>query len=281
MTRSNTRKSHRILVFALAVLVASAVQPWRLLAQAPSPAKGVKFAQISEADMKEWLTYLSSDELQGRQIYTEGYGLAAQYIADHLKAWGVKPIGDNGSYFQIVRMKGYRVANNSSITITGPDGTKTFKNGDHVTFPTNAGKKQTVTFDGVQFIGSAPAEGTKFDGKLVVWDRRGAGGGSWRASGWWRWWTRWWWRTTWRRGRASGRESRRGLHARTGCAIGGRTTVGGRAGRARSGDGGCSTGADGGPRTRCGECGPRRRRWTRRDDGLPELRHRTDAVLGR
>jgi len=147
MTRSNTRKSHRILVFALAVLVASAVQPWRLLAQAPSPAKGVKFAQISEADMKEWLTYLSSDELQGRQIYTEGYGLAAQYIADHLKAWGVKPIGDNGSYFQIVRMKGYRVANNSSITITGPDGTKTFKNGDHVTFPTNAGK---VRYQGVE-----------------------------------------------------------------------------------------------------------------------------------
>ena len=35
--------------------------------------------------MKEWLTYLASDELQGRQIFTEGYGLAASYVADHLK----------------------------------------------------------------------------------------------------------------------------------------------------------------------------------------------------
>jgi hypothetical protein len=157
-------------VFALAVLVASAVQPWRLLAQAPSAAKGVKFAQVSEADMKEWLTYLASDELQGRQIYTEGYGAAAQYIADHLKAWGVKPIGDNGSYFQIVKLKGYRVTNNSSITITGPDGAKTFKHGDHVTFATNAGKKQSLTFDGVQFLGStAPAAGTNLKGKLAVW----------------------------------------------------------------------------------------------------------------
>ena len=187
MTRSNKRTSKRFLIFALAVLVASAFQPWRLMAQSPSPVKGVKFSQVSEADMKEWLTYLSSDELQGRQIYTEGYGLAAQYIADHLKAWGVKPIGDNGSYFQIVRMKGYRVTNNSSISISGPDGTKTFKNGDHVTFATNAGKKQMVTFEGVQFVGSAPpAQGTNFAGKLAVWMNSaapaGAAGGG-RAGG--------------------------------------------------------------------------------------------------
>ena len=69
----------RIGVLALAALAGSAAQPWRLLAQgqAPEPAKGVKYSTIDEAGMKEWLTYLSSDELQGRQIYTEGYGLAA------------------------------------------------------------------------------------------------------------------------------------------------------------------------------------------------------------
>jgi glutamate dehydrogenase/leucine dehydrogenase len=66
----------------------------------------VKFAQISEADMKEWLTYLSSDELQGRQIYTEGYGLAAQYIADHLKDWGVKPIGRQRQLLPVVEDAG-------------------------------------------------------------------------------------------------------------------------------------------------------------------------------
>src|SRR3954469_13021564 len=144
MTRSNRRISYRIMLLALVALVVSAGQPWRLLAQGIPAAKGVKFSQVSEADMKEWLSYLASDELQGRQIYTEGYGAAAQYIADHLKAWGVKPIGDNGSYFQVVKLKGYKVTNNSSVTVSGADGTKTFKNGDHVTFATNAGKKQTV-----------------------------------------------------------------------------------------------------------------------------------------
>src|SRR5436190_21802053 len=107
--KSFSRGSFRILTLGVVALAASVVQPWRLLAQAPTASKGVKFAQVSEADLKEWLTYLSSDELQGRQIYTEGYGVASQYIADHLKAWGVKPMGDNGSYFQIVKLKGYRV----------------------------------------------------------------------------------------------------------------------------------------------------------------------------
>ena len=52
---------------------------------------------ITEANLKEWLTYIASDELQGRATYTEGLGLAAGYIAGHLKEWGVKPAGENGT----------------------------------------------------------------------------------------------------------------------------------------------------------------------------------------
>src|SRR6185503_9842391 len=70
--------------------------------QAPEPVTDVRFPQLSETDVREWLTYLSSDELQGREVFTEGYGMAASYIADHLRQWGVKPLGDDGTYFQIV-----------------------------------------------------------------------------------------------------------------------------------------------------------------------------------
>ena len=76
-------------------------------AQAPAPAKGVKFSQITPAELTEYLTYLSSDQLTGRQIYTEGYGLAAGYIQEHLRQWGVKPIGENGTYLQTVKSRGY------------------------------------------------------------------------------------------------------------------------------------------------------------------------------
>src|ERR1017187_6527291 len=120
MKRSKGSTSLRIAAL-VAVCLSGGYAEWTLSAQtpaaAPEPAKGVKYATIDEAGMKEWLTYLSSDELQGRQIYTEGYGLAAGYVADHLRQWNVKPIGDHGSYFQIVKMKGYKVTNNSSVTV--------------------------------------------------------------------------------------------------------------------------------------------------------------------
>jgi hypothetical protein len=48
------------------------------------------------------LTYLASDELEGRATFTEGLGLAAAYIADQLKEAGVNPGGDHGTYFQNV-----------------------------------------------------------------------------------------------------------------------------------------------------------------------------------
>jgi hypothetical protein len=146
-------------------------QPWRLAAQAPEPAKGVKYSQIGQADLREWLTYLSSDELVGRQVFTEGYGLAAQYIADHLKEWGLKPLGSNGSYLQPVKLRGYRATRNSSVSIDVNGETKTFKHGDHVTFNANAGAKQTLTLTNVEFAGYGRPDdfqGRDVKDKLVV-----------------------------------------------------------------------------------------------------------------
>ena len=70
-----------------------------VVALGAQPASKGGVNSIQPEPLKEWLTYIASDELQGRQIYTEGLGLAAAYIADHLKEWGVKPAGDNGTYF--------------------------------------------------------------------------------------------------------------------------------------------------------------------------------------
>jgi Peptidase family M28 len=173
-SRRTRRRLARVVVLAAAFLAAGATQPWRLLAQtpAPAPAKGVKFAQIAPTDLKEWLTYLSSDELQGRQVFTEGYGLAAQYVADHLREWGVKPIGDDGTYFQTVKLRGYKVTRDSSVTVDVNGQSKTFKQGDHVEFSVNSGGKQTVAVDGAVFVGygqPADFQGQDVKDKLVVW----------------------------------------------------------------------------------------------------------------
>ena len=163
--------------------VAAAVAAATVSAQGPEPPKGVRFAQINPGEMREWLTYLASDELQGRQVFTEGYGLAASYVAGHLKTWGVKPLGDGGTYFEPVRVRGYKVTRNSSVTIATPNGTSTtFKHGDHVTFAAAPGGRQTRTFTGAEFIGYGQAsdlQGRDLNDKLVIWmpNLAPAGGG--------------------------------------------------------------------------------------------------------
>ena len=108
---------------------------------------------INENDLKTWLTYISSDELQGRRVYTEGLGIAAGYISSHLKEWGVKPAGDDGTYLQVVKVQGIKVNSRASVTVTVNGETRTFKDGEGVTFSRQMGGKQTINGDEIVFAG--------------------------------------------------------------------------------------------------------------------------------
>ena len=117
------------------------------------PASRGGIDSIQEPALKEWLTYIASDELQGRATYSEGLGLAAGYIAQQLKQWGVKPAGDNGSYFQTVKVLGVNTTSRSSVTVEVNGQSRTFKDGEGVTFPRNVGGKQTLSAATVRFAG--------------------------------------------------------------------------------------------------------------------------------
>ena len=140
-------RSRRLLVPALFVSLLAA----GTAAQQASPAGGAR--AIDEQDLKQWLTYLSSDQLQGRATYTEGLGLAAGYIASHLQQWGVEPAGDGGTYLQTVRVRGIRTESRASITVSVNGETRTFKDGEGVTFPRQMGGKQTIDGKKVAFVG--------------------------------------------------------------------------------------------------------------------------------
>ena len=142
------------------------------------PASKGGINSIQPEPLKEWLGYIASDELQGRQIYTEGLGLAAAYIADHLKEWGVKPAGEDGTYFQTVKVVGVRTTSHASVTVEVNGQSRTFKDGEGVVFAKNMGGKQTITGDQIEFVGyglqipSANMDDyAKVDpkGKMVVW----------------------------------------------------------------------------------------------------------------
>ncbi|MGQ0816207.1 MAG: M20/M25/M40 family metallo-hydrolase [Gemmatimonadota bacterium] len=57
-------------------------------------------ATISVTDVKRRVEFLASDSLQGRDTPSPGLEIAAQYIADEFKKFGLKPAGDSGSYIQ-------------------------------------------------------------------------------------------------------------------------------------------------------------------------------------
>jgi Peptidase family M28 len=134
-------------------------------------------ASIKSQDLKEWLTYVSSDELQGRAVFTAGFGLAAAYIEDHLRTWDVKPAGDNGSYLQTVRVLGVKTTSHSTVTVEVNGESRTFTDGDAITFPKNMGGKRRFTVDRVEFAGygvDVPGGEMDFKGKdvksaAVIW----------------------------------------------------------------------------------------------------------------
>ena len=125
-----------------------------VLGVAPQHAAPVENSGIAQqADLREWLGYIASDELEGRQVFTEGLGLAAGYIADHLAAWNVKPGGEDGTYFQTVKVLGVRATSKASVAVEVNGQTRVFKDGDGIVFPKRMGGKQTIASDRIQFVG--------------------------------------------------------------------------------------------------------------------------------
>ena len=163
-------------VLAMSFVAQAAGPPQTAQPAAKSAAAGGA-ASITPAELKDWLSYIASDELQGRQVFTEGLGLAGAYIADHLKEWGVKPGGDDGTYFQDVKVLGVDTDSHSSVTVTVNGQTRTFKDGEGVTFAKNQGGKQTITGKAA-FVGyglTAPSvqeddyKGQDVGGRVVVY----------------------------------------------------------------------------------------------------------------
>src|SRR5215208_8521990 len=72
--------------------------------------------QFDGTRMRGRVIRLSADDFEGRGPGTEGGKRAAQYIADQMKASGIKP-ANGSSYFQNVRMVGVKADPNTKLEI--------------------------------------------------------------------------------------------------------------------------------------------------------------------
>ncbi|MCP4710521.1 MAG: M20/M25/M40 family metallo-hydrolase [Planctomycetes bacterium] len=58
--------------------------------------------QVNGDRIKSYIQWLARDEMEGRKSGTDGYRIAADWAADNFQQWGLKPAGDDGTYFQQV-----------------------------------------------------------------------------------------------------------------------------------------------------------------------------------
>ena len=57
---------------------------------------------------KSYVVYLADDALDGRDTGTAGFEKAAKWVSDKFSTWGLKPAGENGTYFQEFPLSVYK-----------------------------------------------------------------------------------------------------------------------------------------------------------------------------
>lgn len=66
-------------------------------------ARGVE--TISAAQLRSYLYFIASDEMEGRDTPSRGLDTTAKFIAMNLERWGFKPAGDDRTFFQKIALR--------------------------------------------------------------------------------------------------------------------------------------------------------------------------------
>jgi hypothetical protein len=104
-----------------------------LLAQTFSPAASAAEPDFSPERFRAHVAFLADDLLEGRETGTRGHELAARYIATQFDLLGLKPGGENGTWYQSVTLSETALTGDKpTVTVTGASGAKTFENGNEV-----------------------------------------------------------------------------------------------------------------------------------------------------
>lgn len=160
--------------FAALVLSALLLQG-SLFAQAPAirvtPAEK-KIAETIQADqLSNWLHFVASDAMAGRDTPSQGLDVTAEFIKMKLSRWGFRPAGDNGTFFQKIALSREAVDANATFVKIGET---QFKLTEDFFRLSGSGKAENVglVFGGNGWMVKAKnydaLEGVDAKGKIVV-----------------------------------------------------------------------------------------------------------------
>ncbi|MDX3909917.1 MAG: M28 family metallopeptidase [Sphingobium sp.] len=144
-------------------------------------AQGDKTADLpvfTPEGVRAHVAFLADDMLEGRDTGSKGLEIAARYVATRFDALGLKPGGENGSWYQIVTFQQTdRGATPGTVTISGAGAEKSWKHATEVLIGTNANEPKLDISAPLVFVGygieSAPLglndyAGLDVKGKIVV-----------------------------------------------------------------------------------------------------------------
>ena len=146
-----------------------------LLATEPNPATRRWWAHVRA---------LSNDSLQGRDTGSEGYRKAASYVVQQFERAGLKPVGENGGWYQSVPLHVVRLrTDQSEISLVRKDGGVTpLRWLQQVTATARTGIPEAVEADLI-FEGAGPADDPALKGKILVRMNAPSGAGGGRRGG--------------------------------------------------------------------------------------------------
>jgi aminopeptidase YwaD len=133
---------HRIytipLAIAAAILLVSGspahAQKSTVLPAVPSPSTEA----ITSTELRAHVSWLASDELEGRGTGTPSIDLAAEYIAREFKRYGLKPAGENGGYFQIFEVITGAETKDNALALIEDEDTRRLEYGTYMPYTFSA-----------------------------------------------------------------------------------------------------------------------------------------------
>lgn len=157
---------------ATALLIASLLT-LSISAQSTLSSAEIKLTRsISEKTIKRITSELSDDKFEGRGTLQKGGDAAANWIAEQMKAIGLKPLGNNGTYFQPVPLAAVEFSEQTAVKIDGSSFAFA-KDWSTVTMIPDSTWNEKLVFVGhgvlSDEIGRNDLKDVDVKGKIVIW----------------------------------------------------------------------------------------------------------------
>lgn len=125
---------------------------------------------ITAAQLRTYLSFIASDEMEGRDTPSRGLDTTAKFLAVNLARWGFKPFGDDGTFFQKIALR--RDALDPSKSIAEINGQKFAIGEDFISNAVAASLTGPLVFAGNGWVIKSknldPYQGVDVKDKIIV-----------------------------------------------------------------------------------------------------------------